>query len=132
MSMESLTLPRGDTRDDPVRGARVFRMTVQNVFSATSGAGTVAVFAAPCIVVGMLLRAGAAASTMICYNQECSGLYAQGSIIADATKEVAGVKTSVFDGFVNFPINCPEGLVASLDQTDAIGYIYYVPLIGRF
>ena len=128
MSMESLTLPQFDTRTNPTRGARLYRVIVQTAFAAGGGAGVVAIYAGPCLLVGMLLRAGAAAATLIAYGQECSGLNAQGSIIADPTKEIAGVKTTVFDGFVNFPISAPEGLIVSLDQTDAIGYVYYVPL----
>lgn len=114
------TFPKAEI--DNLVGARPFRVKVQ------AAGNSVPVYSGRCVVVGALLTAGAATSTMNIYNLGWQGSVAQGTQLLDATRRVAAVKTGVYDGFVNFPITCEDGLMCDLDQTDAEGYIYYVPL----
>lgn len=119
-NLESITLPL--LKVDKTLGARKQRITVN-----TAG-NLVPVFSGRCLLVGMLLRAGAVTTTAIAYDMAWQGSVQPGALTVDTTKEAAGVKAAVFDGFVNFPIICNDGLVVSLDQIDGVLNIFFVPL----
>lgn len=120
VDQERVTLPL--LQVDKTLGARKARITVN------AAGNLVPVFSGRCLLVGILLRAGAATTTVIAYDMAWQGSVQPGQLTADTTKEAAGVKAVTFDGFVNFPIICNDGLVVSLDQTDGVANIYFVPL----
>lgn len=97
------------------------------LISGAAGAGVIQrVTDQTTLLVGVLLRAGAATATLKLFNEKAQN---QGAgYTGDASKELPGAKAATFDGWVNFPVFVSEGIIATLDQTDAIGWVFFIPL----
>ncbi len=75
----------------------------------------------PAILVHATLVAGAAAARLDIYNKSQAPI--------DVTKRVDVLIATAGDDdmFSNKPIECPEGIIAVMNQADSEGFIYYIP-----
>jgi hypothetical protein len=72
----------------------------------------------PGTIVGVILRAGAADTTLKLFDTQ--GAQATG-------KELPGVRTSTWDGYINAAIQASNGLLAILNQADAFAWVLFIP-----
>lgn len=84
---------------------------------------SVPIYAGACNVYGVLLRAGALDTILRLADQP-----GVPNVALDTAKEAPGTRTSVFDGWIGPPIYFGEGIVASMDQIDALAWVFYLPL----
>jgi hypothetical protein len=108
--------------DSPLVGARHVRIVSNPVNTI------IQVYSGQCVLVGVLVRAGAATSECIVYDVAFgSGTPPDNSVVVPQN-EVARARATTYSGFVNFPIAVQNGLVAQVDQTDAVAFVYYYPI----
>ncbi len=79
---------------------------IQNI---ASGPGT---------IVGAILRAGAADSTLKLFDTQASSA---------SGKELPGVRTGTWDGYINSAIQASNGVLATLNQADAFAWLLFIP-----
>lgn len=72
----------------------------------------------PGTIVGVILRAGANDTTVKLFDTQ--GASATG-------KELPGVRTATWDGYINSAIQASNGLLVTLNQADAFVWILFIP-----
>lgn len=102
-------------------------MSLYGQVSATSGAitGDVAVSAGPCLITGITLMAGTAASSLLLYDNASA---ASGTKIWQISlkAETAAGDTCHSISFPE-PLNCANGCYVDWTGVAAVGYVSYIP-----
>jgi hypothetical protein len=91
--------------------------------TTTSPFAVLRVFDGKCLLLGAFVLAGAAEAILRIWDSRETIVPPDREL-----REKPAVKTATYDGYVNIPMMCNDGIIVQLSQTDAEAWLIFYPL----